>query len=303
MKHRQFRRAGISIAFGVALLAAGPRPAHAVDVDPGEYEAAPPGTSFLIGYGIFDWYDRFVDRSGHSVSDSHLQTQTGILRPVHFVDIFGITADPQFFITYGWQDNAKLDGTDLEDASGFYDVILASTFWLLNDQEKKRWFAITPFLWLPVGNYNHKQVLNMGENRWKGALQLGFIQHFAERWAIDVYGDVTFYGDNDSFGRDKSTLKQDPSYQTQAWLRYYITPAWNVAPGYSGTYGGKVSVGGNGDNPARNLLSTETQQLRLATQYFFTPDLQFEAQARTDVWSEGGFRNYLGLHFRILKVF
>jgi hypothetical protein len=302
MHYRQFRFTGVAAAFAAALLAAGPGPAHAADVDPGEYEAAPPGTSFLIGYGLFDWYDRFVDRSGNSVSDSKLQTQVGILRPVHFVDIFGITADPQFFVVYGWQDNAKLAGTTLDDASGFGDIILASTFWLLNDQEKKRWFGITPFLWLPVGNYNRKQVLNMGENRWRGALQLGYIQHFAEKWAIDLYGDVTFYGDNDSFGRDRSTLKQDPSYQTQAWLRYYITPEWNVAPGYSGTYGGKVSVGGNG-NPANSLLSAEAQQLRLATQYFFTPDLQFEAQARTDVWREGGYWDTFGLHFRILKVF
>jgi hypothetical protein len=300
MDYRQFRLTGVAAAFGVALLAAGPGPAHAFDVDPGEYEAAPPGTSLLIGYGVFDWSHRFLDRSGHSVSDSRLQTQTGILRPVHFVDIFGITADPQFFVTYGWQNNAKLDGTDLEDASGFGDVILASTFWLINEPEKKRWFGITPFLWLPVGNYNRNQVLNTGENRWKGALQLGFIQHFADKWALDLYGDTTFYGDNDSFGRDRSTLRQDNSYQFQTWLRYYITPDWNVAPGYSGTWGGKVEVGGNQNF---DLLSTEVQQLRLATQYFFTPDLQFEAQARTDVWSEGGFRNYLGLRFRIMKVF
>src|SRR5512133_2031781 len=102
MDYRQFRIIGVAVAFGVALLSAGLRPAHAADVDPGEYEAAPPGTSFLIGYGLFDWSNRFIDRSGNSVSDSELQTQTGILRPVHFVDIFGITADPQFFVTYGW---------------------------------------------------------------------------------------------------------------------------------------------------------------------------------------------------------
>ena len=300
MDYRQFRLMGVAAAFAAALLAAGPGPAHAVDVDPGEYEAAPPGTNLLLGYGLFDWSDRFIDRSGHSVSDSHLQTQTGILRPVHFTDVFGITVDPQVFLVYGWQNNAKLDGTDLKDASGFYDVILAGTFWLVNEPEKKRWFGITPFLWLPVGNYNRNQVLNTGENRWKGALQLGYVQHFADRWALDLYGDTTFYGDNDSFGRDHSTKKQDNSYQFQTWLRYYITPAWNVAPGYSGTWGGKVEVGGNQNF---NLLSTEVQQLRLATQYYITPDLQFEAQARTDVWSEGGYRNYLGLHFRIMKVF
>jgi Putative MetA-pathway of phenol degradation len=283
----------------IMLLATGPRPAHAADVDPGEYEAAPPGTSFLIGYGAFDWFDQFYNSSGHRVSNSRLNMQTFTLRPVHFVDIFGITADPQFFLSYGWQNNAKLGGTTLDDASGFYDIILASTFWLYNNQEKKRWFGITPFLWLPVGNYSRNQVLNTGENRWKGALQIGYVDHFADKWAIDFYADTTFYGDNDSFGPGRETLKQDNSYQFQTWLRYYITPEWNVAPGYSGTWGGKTKINGE----ANPKTSTETQQLRLATQYFFTPDLQFETQARTDVWNEGGYRNTFGLHFRVLKIF
>ena len=298
MMPRPFGMAAAAAAVIIMLLAAGQRPAHAVDVDPGEYEAAPPGTSLLIGYGLFDWNDRFVTSSGNSVSDSHLNTQTGIIRPVHFVDIFGITADPQFFLIYGWQNNAKLGGTDLDEAHGLYDIILASTFWIVNDQEKKRWFGITPFLWLPVGNYNRGEALNTGENRWKGAVQLGYIDHFAEKWAADFYFDTTFYGDNDSSGPDREKLEQDPSYQFQTWLRYYITPEWNVAPGYSGTWGGKVKV--DGDN---NGQSTEIQSLRLATQYWVTKDLQFETQIRTDVWREGGFHNTFGLRFRVLKVF
>jgi hypothetical protein len=56
----------------------------------------------------------------------------------------------------------------------------------------------------------------------------------------------------------------------------------------------------DGDNSG---LSTEVQSLRLATQYWFTPDLQFETQVRTDVWREGGFQNTFGLRFRVLKVF
>jgi hypothetical protein len=299
MMRRPFGIAAKAAAISVLVLAAGPRPAHAVDVDPGEYEAAPPGTSLLIGYGLFDWYEQFRDRSGHSVSDSHLNAQTGIIRPVHFVDIFGITADPQFFLIYGWQNNAKLGGTNLDEAHGFYDIILASTFWLFNDQEKKRWFGITPFLWLPVGNYNRGEVLNTGDNVWKGAVQLGYVDHFAENWAADFYFDTTFYGDNDSFGPGREKMEQDPSYQFQAWLRYYITPEWNVAPGYSGTWGGYTRISGESDPK----LSTEVQQLRLATQYWFTPDLQFETQVRTDVWTEGGYTDTFGLRFRVMKVF
>ena len=158
-KKKLFTITAAVLAGGLATLALSPRAAQAVDVDPGEYEAAPPGTAFLIGYGFFDWFDQFRTRSGNSVSDSRLNTQTGILRPVYFVDIFGITADPQFFLIYGFANNGKLGGDDLDDAHGFGDIILASTFWIINDQEKKRWFGITPFVWLPVGEYHRNQVL------------------------------------------------------------------------------------------------------------------------------------------------
>lgn len=299
MQYWRRKTEALAAVLATAMSVAVASPAAAVDVDPGEYEAAPPGTSFLIGYGLFNWYEQFRTRSGRSVSDSRLNEQVGILRPVHFVDIFGITADPQFFLIYGFANNGKLGGAELDDAHGFGDIILASTFWIINDQEKKRWFGITPFVWLPVGEYNRKQVLNIGENRWKGAFQLGYVEHFAEKWAADFYFDTTIYGDNDSFGPGRDKLKQDPSYQFQTFLRYYITPEWSVGPGYSATWGGYTRISGEPDPQ----LQTQNQQLRLTTQYFFTPDLQFQAQARTDVWTEGGYQNTFGLRFRILKVF
>ena len=72
-----------------------------------------------------------------------------------------------------------------------------------------------------------------------------------------------------------------------------------MAPGYSATWGGYQRIKHEPDPQ----LQTQAQQLRLATQYFFTPDLQFEAQVRTDVWNEGGYRDTFGLHFRVLKIF
>lgn len=298
MRHRWY---GMTVAAAglSALLTGSPQTASAVNVDPGEYEAAPPGTSFLIGYGIGQWYRGFHTRSGNRVGNSKLDAQTGILRPVHFVDLWGVTADPQFFVIYGWQNNARLGGDDLQDTHGLYDPILASTFWIINDQEKKRWFGITPFLWLPLGNYSRNNDLNTGENRWKGAIQLGYIEHFADDWAIDFYLDSTIYGDNDNYGSGGKTMKQDPSYQFQSWLRYYITPEWNIAPGYSATWGGYQRISGEPDPQ----IQTQAQQLRLATQYFITPDLQFETQVRTDVWNEGGFREAFGLAFRVVKIF
>lgn len=286
-----------AIATGVGILAAVPIPAHALDVDAGDYEAAPPGTNLAIGYGLFGWRSQYFTDGGNEINNSNLNSQVGILRMVHYTDI-GITIDPQIFVVYGSLNNAKLGGENLSSSTGFGDTILASTFWLINDQEKQRWFGITPFLFLPTGTYRDGQPINLGENRFKGVLQGGYVEHFGN-WIVDLIADTTFYGNNDDAGPNgNQTLRQDNSYQTQAWLRYRVQPNWDVGGGWSGTYGGKVRLAGDSTNQ-----STEAQQLRLITQYWPEKDLEMQAIARTDVWSAGGFRENFGLQFKLMKVF
>lgn len=298
MHFPHFRTTAAVTAVAGALLAGAPQPVHALDVDPGDYAAAPPGTSLILGYGLFSWRNSFRTRSGENISNSELQTQTGILRVVHYVDVFGITCDPQFFIPFAGLNNAKLDGQHLNSDFGLSDIILASTCWPLNDAANKRWLGITPFLFLPTGSYANKRDLNAGENRYKGVLQIGYVEGFGD-WTLDLIADTTFYGDNDRAGANgRQTLEQDNSYQTQAWIRYNIQPDWAVGAGYSGTYGGKVEIGGE-----NSPYSTEAQQLRLISQYYVLPDLQLQGAVRTDVWSEGGYRESFGLNLRVMKVF
>ena len=273
-------------------------PARALDVDPGDYAAAPPGTSLILGYGQFNWYNSFHTRSGNEIHDSELQSQVGILRVVHYVNVFGVTCDPQFFIPFAGLNNAKLGGEHLDSTFGMGDIIIASTCWVVNQPEKQRWVGITPFVFFPTGSYRDKQVLNVGENRYKGVLQVGYVEAFG-KWSVDLIADTTFYGNNDSAGPEgNNTLRQDNSYQAQAWLRRALTDELSLGVGWSGTWGGNQYVAGES-----NKLSTEAQQLRLITQYFVLPDLQLQAHARTDVWSEGGYRETFGLHLRVMKVF
>lgn len=281
----------------VAASMAFPRPAAALDVDAGDYQPAPPGTNLIINYGLFGWRNHFETKSGNKVSQSNLNSQVGILRLVHYFDI-GITIDPQIFIIYGSLNNAKLGGDSLSSSSGLADTIIASTFWFVNDDQAQRYFGITPFLFLPTGTYRDGQPINLGENRYKGVLQAGYVEHFGD-WIVDGILDTTFYGDNEDAGGDgNSTLRQDNSYQAQAWLRYKIDPTLTVGGGWSGTWGGEQKVGGDD-----NGLSTEVQQLRAIAQWWPQPNIQLQAIARTDVWAEGGFREALGLQFKLLYLF
>jgi hypothetical protein len=281
MRYRK-TAATTSAALLGAVLTGAPGPAAALDVDPGDYAAAPPGTSLALGYGLFSWRDSFSTNTDENVGNSNLDTQVGILRLVHYVDLFGITADPQIFLPFGFLNNAELGGNNLDSASGFGDIILASTFWPVNQPDEKRWFGVTPFLFVPTGSYRNKQPLNIGENRYKLVLQAGYVEGFealGEDWMVDLIADTTWYFNNDRAGADgDSTLRQNNSYQLQGWLRYFIEKDWSVGAGYSGTWGGKQRVSGD-----TNGLSTEAQQLRAITQYWLLPDLQLQATVRTDV--------------------
>lgn len=219
------------------------------------------------------------------------------MRLVHYFDI-GITIDPQIFIVYGSANNAKLGGQSLSSSSGLGDTIIASTFWFINDDEDQRYFGITPFLYLPTGTYKDGQAINLGENRYKGVLQAGYVEHFGD-WIVDGIVDTTFYGNNDDAGADgKQTLRQENSYQAQAWLRYKLTPEWNIGGGWSGTWGGEQKVAGDD-----NGQGTEVQQLRAITQWWPQDNIQLQAIARTDVRNEGGFRETFGAQFKFLYLF
>jgi hypothetical protein len=282
---------------GAALLTLPAPPAAALDVDAGDYEAAPPGTNLAILYGFFGWRNKFVTDSGDDVDNSNLNSQIGLLRLVHYLDI-GITIDPQIFLFYGSLNNGRLGGESLNSSTGFGDIIIASTFWFVNQPEQQRWFGVTPFIFFPTGTYRDGQTLNFGENRYKYVLQAGYVEHFGD-WIVDLIADTTFYGDNDDAGPDgNQTLEQNNSFQTQAWLRYKLSPEWLVGAGWSGTYGGKVEVDGRG-----NGVATKVQQLRAITQFWARSNFQLQAIARTDVWNRGGFREQFGLQLKAMAVF
>ncbi|NJO67478.1 MAG: transporter [Rhodospirillales bacterium] len=287
-----------AIVLAAGLMTALPPAAEALDVDPGDYVAAPPGTSLALGYALFGWRNRFETKTGDRLDNSSLNSQVGILRLVHYLDI-GITIDPQIFITFGALNNGRLDGENLNSSFGLGDTIIASTFWFVNQPEQKRWLGFTPFLFFPTGKYQSGRVLNVGENRYKQVLQVGFVQGFLDKWTVDLIADTTFYQDNNDAGPDgNDTLEQKNSYQAQAWLRYAITDKWQVGPGYSGTWGGSAKVDGDSNGAA-----TRAQQLRLITQYYPEPTLQLQAAVVTDVWAQGQYKETFGLRFRVMKVF
>lgn len=287
-----------STALVAALLAAA-APAQAFDVDAGDYQAAPPGTSLALGYYQYATRSRMnVDGGPKYTKNTSLDSNVGIARFVHYVNIGGFTVDPQILIPGGALSDGKVGGARLEGASGFGDPILAATAWFVNDKESKTWFGITPFLSLPVGHYDSGKALNLGENRWKFTMQAGLVKGFGEKFTVDLLADTTWYGDNDKAGNGSQTLKQDNSYQLQSWFRYHISPESYLGVGYSKTMGGKQDLNG-----VYTGSKTDVDQARVTFGTFVTPSVQLLGVASTDLHVDGGFKEDFRLNLRLLKVF
>lgn len=284
-----------SAAFATLLLSSGS--ALAIDIDAGDYTALPPGTNLAMGYYQFATRDALYSDGNKAPINAGLDSHIGILRGVHFTEIGGFTVDPQFLLPIG-----KLEGKDdtssLGDTTGIGDLTLAATVWLLNEPESNTYFGITPFIYAPTGSYDRKDALNLGENRWRYALQAGYITGLTPKMSLDLAGDVTFYGENDKFGAANATLKQDPSYQFQGFLRYHMSPQWDLRAGLSHTLGGETSI--NGVDQDNRMSYTK---MTLGTAWFATPSLQLLANYGRDLSVKNGFKEKHRINLRVLKAF
>ena len=141
-------------------------------------------------------------------------------------------------------DGAMLEKLYPKETSGFGDVRLGMTTWLINDSENMEYFAITPMLSLPLGKYDASSPINIGENRYKATLSAGYvnriIHHEAGELFLELSPEIAFFGDNDN-ARGKK-IKQDPSFALTAYLRYRPVPYIGIFTGYQINQGGETSV-------------------------------------------------------------
>lgn len=286
-------RLGAAAALAVAAVG----PAHAVDVDAGDYTALPAGTNLALVYYQQATRDALYASGKRVPIDAGLDSQVGILRGVHFTEIGGYIVDPQFLLPFGRLES-KDDLSPMGSASGVGDLILAATVWLVNRPDSGTYFGITPFLYLPTGEYDRKDALNLGENRWKFALQAGFITKLSENFTLDLVGDVTVYGDNDKFGAAGVTMKQDPAYQVQGFLRYHLSPGLDLRAGVSHSFGGETRVAGVDQHDR-----LETTKATLGSAWFVTPSVQLMFNYGRDLSVRSGLREDNRFNLRLLKVF
>ncbi|MCH4814049.1 transporter, partial [Vreelandella neptunia] len=149
--------------------------AIAETVHPRDYIPAPSGVNLAITYLDHRSADK-VKADGNTVgNNADFEANALIQRFIHYTEIFGMSADPQVILPIVDIDVAG------QDSQGMGDIFFGSTFWPLADDENKQWFGITPFIYMPTGDYDSNKAINVGANRWSYVLQAGYTKGLTEK--------------------------------------------------------------------------------------------------------------------------
>ena len=102
--------------------------------------------------------------------------------------------------------NTTLDNpvrTLVSHASGLGDLLWIPTMGtgLLQNatNHTHTWFALTPYVTFPTGNYSTKNAVNTGGNRFIFRPQVVLGQRFARAFTVEAFANVAIYGKNDEY--------------------------------------------------------------------------------------------------------
>lgn len=251
------------------------------DLDPRDYVGVPPGTFAMITYYRFISADKLYADDERIAKDAGLTANVGIFRPVYYGDVGGFLYNIQTLIIVGEQSlNGELGDTS---ASGFFDPVLLGTFWFINDNQNQTWLGITPYITVPIGEYNEKKALNTGENRWKFEPEIMLSKGFGNGWFLDVGGAVEFFTKNEDFLKDND-LEQDPLWTAELHLSKDITKKWYIGASYFYHFGGETEVNGDKQNDEQN------NHTLMGTMVFgFDTNYNIQIQYLKDISVESGF--------------
>jgi hypothetical protein len=269
------------------------------DVFPSDYIALPDGSLNLTYYLSHREQDGPY-KHGHKLFDGRLNTNLAAIRISHHHQIGNdYTFAP--IAVLSWANSESSDGVLSkligERASGLADLRLGGSFWIHQDRKNQQFAAISMIASLPTGSYQQDRILNIGENRWKWTLGGGLIWPLGDRWLIDAIPEVTWYGDNNDYKGNRK-LEQDVSTALTGYLRFLITPQFQLITGAQINRGGATKINEVDQNNAPN-----NTRLSLGLLYLTPEKQQWQLRYSHDAAVDNGFLTADELTLRYALVY
>jgi hypothetical protein len=232
------------------------------EIIPGDYDAPPIGTDLLTLY-LSDRQMVGPYVGGHKLTNERVTSLITALKYTKTVDIYGYTFCPTVVLPYAATTSGGSATSHLlgEKSIGYADLIMGVSGWLINNRTQGRYLAATALIFVPTGKYSSQQKLNIGENRYKATLNIGYVEKISKNFIVEVSPEVAFYGQNtDSFGY---RIGQKTGYALTGSLRYVVIPQSNVYLSAVQNFGGSSSINGVWQNDAR-----KTQKMAIGGYYY-----------------------------------
>jgi len=291
----QFALGGL-LCLGLAVGSA--RSTKAQEIEPYDFVPLPAGVNLAIGYYVYGHNTEFNVARGSTIKNSGLEVNIGVARYVHFVEVGGHPAGFQIIQNFGSLSAVHVDGQGLNSAFGAQQPNFSVFIWPYVNTATKTNVNTTAYLYPPIGSYDSRRPINLGDNRWRGDIQLGLSQGLGDHLGFDAAFDAQVYGDNGSYVPGNRRLSQDTTYRFQFWANWRWNAAFTTSIGYEGFFGGKEQVNG-----FLNGSKTEEQRIRVNASLFLTPRLQTMLEVNHDVKVVGGFKQDIGATLRVVYVF
>ncbi|MFJ4156295.1 transporter [Pseudomonas sp. NPDC089752] len=272
--------------------------AHAIGADIGDWVAPMPGHDLLALYGVHTKNSKIYEDGHVTDKQAQLDVDFGLLRYTHPMYWGSWIANPQIAIPYV---NYEPKGVNtLNKASGVGDVFIVLPFWPLADRASRHYFSVSPFLYIPTGEYKSDKALNPGENRWKAALQLGYQKGLGENFNVELIADATVFGSNQDYGPNRLKLTQKPLYDIRAAITYQFNDNRNTLMGFGvqQVFGGENKLDGVEADDRQKTTSVYAQ-----ASAFVTPKDQLLFSTTKDIETESGFKLDYQFKIRYLHVF
>jgi len=239
----------------------------AQDLEPRRWTHLPVGTDVLgVGYAYTQGdlsFDPVL-----LIEDAEVAAHTGVLSYTRYFALAGWTARIDAVVPL---QSAEWDG--LVDSvprsvtrDGFADPVLRLSTLLVgapalegaefveyrkqNDVRTSVGAALE--LRFPLGDYQEDKLLNLGQNRYAIAPQLGVL-HTRGEWSFELTGSMYFFTDNDEFfnGRER---EQDPMYLVQTHAVRTFGQAWWLSLGLAYNWAGESTIDGVPKDDERSTL-------------------------------------------------
>lgn len=270
---------------------------HAVDADAGDTTTPPVGRHLMLLYLQHAQQEKQYS-GGHLVGDNaKISVDSMALRWLRPFEVGSLAMSPQVIVPAAkLRTGGSLSALGDETALG--DVILTFAIWPIRRPETRTHLLINPFVIVPSGRYDKHSALNIGENRYRSGVQVGYGTNIAENFSAELFVDGTVYGKNDEYTSASLTLRQKPLYQVQGWLSWHASPTTTYAVGLSNKFGGETRVNGVGQNDRQN-----TTKFLLTASRFVNESTQLMLSVGRDLKVENGGKESARINFRLLKLF